>query len=587
MNRQNRLYIQYILILTLFSTTVTFSQTLSEEIDDIVKTEMKKRKVVGASLTLVDSSGIIFSKGYGFADKENSIPATAQTVYPFGSVSKVITMASVLRLHDKGKLNIDSTFINYVPTFQIKQHFTEKKPFTVFDLLTQQAGIPRTRLKDLYTDFANSTDFYKLIDEEKDNYLIAPPKYVYQYSDIGISMLGLLPSYITQTNYTDFVQKEIFKTFEMTSASFHKDSARGNYTKGYEKGKEARIFATRYLPAFGLQASAEDLGKFTYVFLNEGKNIEGKQVLSSEIINRSISRQNQETKLAYSNHLGLTWWRGDFYGYESVYHGGEQKPCMSMVRMLPQLKLGLVLVMNSDMNRDFLEVVTEKVLLSLMKAKNIPYNEKYYDKFKVEKAESFNQNIVQKYVGDYASSYGIIHIKNKGQKIKVNLISAKKKLNARLMNDSTLQLRYMVLGVYPVNVLRIFVEEVDGRKIIGTISTKTGRKIFGGESINFEKPKTAWDNISDKYSICNLSDKEYQLLKEIEVNEYKGIKVISGEGDIPDVEKFQFCIRPINDNLAIVQGIGGQGLLGETIKRFEKNGEEFIEICGYLAKKRK
>ena len=77
------------------------------------------------------------------------------------------------------------------------------------------------------------------------------------------------------------------------------------------------------------------------------------------------------------------------------------------------------------------------------------------------------------------------------------------------------------------------------------------------------------------------------LLEKIEVTEYKGIKVISGESDIPDVEKFQFCIRPINDNLAIVQGIGGQGLLGETIKRFEKNGEELIEICGYLVKKRK
>ena len=210
MNRQNRFYIQYILILTLFSMLVTCSPTYPEEIDNIIKTEMKKRKVVGASLVLIDSTGIIFSKGYGFADKENSIPATAQTVYPFGSVSKVITMASVLRLHDLGKLHIDSAFVKYVPTFQIKQHFTEKKPFTIFDLLTQQAGIPRTRLKDLYTDFANSTDFYKLIDEEKNDYLIAPPKYVYQYSDIGTSMLGLLPSHITQTNYTDFVRAEIF-----------------------------------------------------------------------------------------------------------------------------------------------------------------------------------------------------------------------------------------------------------------------------------------------------------------------------------------------------------------------------------------
>jgi hypothetical protein len=145
----------------------------------------------------------------------------------------------------------------------------------------------------------------------------------------------------------------------------------------------------------------------------------------------------------------------------------------------------------------------------------------------------------------------------------------------------------MVLGIYPVDVMRLFVAEVDGRKIIGTKATKTGRKIFGGEKINFEKTQTAWNTISGKYTICNLNDKEYPLLKEIEVSEYKGIKVISGEGDIPNAEKFQFCIKPIDDNLALIQGIGGLGLLGETIKRFEEKGNEYIEVCGYLFSKRK
>lgn len=568
---------------------LTFAQTLSSsqmaEIDQIVQQEMKKRKIVGASLALVDESGIIFSKGYGFADKANNNPATAQTVYPFGSVAKVITMASVLKLQDLGKINIDSAFVKYVPAFQIKQHFKEKKPFSVFDLLTQQAGIPRTRLKDLYTDFAKPTDFYQIIEEEKADYLIALPKEVYQYSDIGISMLGLLPKYTAQKDYVDFVQKEIFEPFEMKSASFHKDSAQGNYTNGYEKGKEAKIYATRLLPAFGLQANVEDMAKFAYVFLNQGKNTAGKQVLSREITQRAMYYQNKTTKLVFSNHLGLTWWRNEFYGYQSVSHGGEQKPCLSIVRMLPELKLGLVLVMNSDMDSDFLSIVTEQVLLALMKAKSIPYSANYYDKFKVEKAKNFNQTLAKSMHGDYATSYGLINIAQKGKKTKVNLITMGKKLQGKQMTDSTLQLRYMLLGVLPIKVMRIFVEEVAGRKILGRKSALTGRKIFGGEKITFEKPKTAWDNISGKYTICNLNEQEYPLLKEIDVSEYKGIKVISGEGDIPDVEKFQFCIRPLNDNLAIVQGIGGQGLLGETIKRFEKNGEEFIELCGYLFKK--
>lgn len=555
-------------------------------IDEIVEAALKKHKIVGASLAIVDSTGIIFSKGFGYADKVAEKPVTTETVFPFGSVSKVITMASVLKLQDLNKLNIDSPYTKYVSDFQMKQHFREVKAFTVFDLLTQQAGIPRTRLKDLYTDFAKPTDFYQLTGEEKDNYLIAPPKEVYQYSDIGTSMLGLLPKYTNQQDYCEFVKKEIFEPFQMKNSSFHKDTAAANYTKGYEKGREARIYATRYLPAFGLQASAEDLAKFAYVFLNGGKSVTGKQVLSQDLINKSIHRQNLETKLAFSNHLGLTWWLNNFYGFQSVYHGGEQKPCLSMVRLFPDLKIGIVLVINSDMNNAFLTEVAEKVLLALFKEKDIKYNEDYYDKYKVTKTEN-NDYFKNLFRGDYASSYGIINITPKRNKYKVNLVSTDKKLRGTLVSDTTLQLEYMVLGIYPVKVMRLFVERIDGRIIIGTKSSKTGRKIFGGEKIDFETLPTLWDNISGTYTIYNLSEKEYPLLKEIGVSTYKGIKVISGTKTlIPDVEKFQFCIRPVDDNLAVVQGIGGQGLLGETIKRFDKNGEEFIEIAGYIFKKK-
>lgn len=573
-----------LLLLTVLSLNSCRAQS-SSSIEELIKSSLKKHKVVGASITIVDSTGIIFSKGFGYADKANNKPVTTETVFPFGSVSKLVTMASVLKLAEMGKLSIDSPFTKYIPGFTIKQHFEQVKPFTIFDLLTQQAGIPRTRLKDLYTDSATSTDFYQLIQEEKENYLIAPPKEVYQYSDIGISMLGLLPKYTTKKDYSDFVKQEIFQPFQMTNASFHKDSA-VSYTKGYEKGKEAKIYATRYLPAFGLQASAEDLAKFSYVFLNQGKSINGNQILSKTLITQTLQRQNKDTKLVFSNHLGLTWWLNDFYGYKSVYHGGEQKPCLSMVRLLPELKIGIVVVINSDMNNDFLTEVTEQLLLSVLEKKGIEYQKDYYDKYKVTKTENsdYFRNLFK---GDYASSYGLIKIEPKKNRYKVDLISANKKFRGTLMSDSTLQLEYMVLGIYPVKVMRLFVESVNGRMIIGTKSTKSGRKIFGGEKINFNIPKTRWNDISGRYVIYNLNSKEYTLLNEIEISEYKGLKVISGQKTlIPDVEKFQFCILPINDNLAIVQGIGGQGLLGETIKRFDKNGDDFIEIAGYIFKKK-
>jgi CubicO group peptidase (beta-lactamase class C family) len=569
-------------------TNFSIAQTLeAPKIDELVQQLLKKHKVVGASISILDSNGIIFSKGYGFADKENKIPVQAETIFPFGSVSKVITMAGVLKLQDLGYLNIDSSYTKYVHDYSSKSHINAIKPFSIFDLIAQQAGIPRTRLKDLYTDSAKPTDFYNLIEEEKNNYLIEAPGVVYQYSDIGISMLGLLPKYTANVDYTQFIKNQLFIQIGMNHASFHRDSVNYFYTKGYENGKEAKIFATRYLPAFGLQASSEDMAKFAYLFLNNGKSIDGKQIISSDLVKRSINRQNQNTRIAYSNHLGFTWWLGDFYGFKSVYHGGEQKPCLSTVRILPQLKIGIVVVMNSDMNGQFLSEVTEQILLEVLKSKQIKFNQNYYDKNKVYKyGSNLSKELKDLYIGDYASSYGIISIKPKNENnFRVNLLAANKKFKGSFVSDSTMQLNYMLLGLIPVKVMRLFVDSVDNRVIIGTKAARNGRKIFGGQKINFEMKETEWNSISGTYYICNLNDKEYPLMDKISISDYKGIKVISGTSKIPDVEKFQFCIQPINNNLALVQGIGGQGLLGETIKRWENDKEEFIEIAGYVFKK--
>ena len=587
MTFSNRVF--FVLFFLFLHTNFSIAQTLeATKIEDLVQDLLKKHKVVGTSISIIDSNGIIFSKGYGFADKENKIPVQAETIFPFGSVSKVITMAGVLKLQDLGYLNIDSFYTKYVYDYSIKSHINSIKPFSIFDLITQQAGIPRTRLKDLYTDSAKPTDFYKLIEEEKNNYLIEAPGVVYQYSDIGISMLGLLPKYTANVDYTQFIKNQLFNQIGMNNASFHRDSANYIYTKGYEKDKESKIYATRYLPAFGLQASSVDMAKFAYLFLNNGKSIDGKQIISSDLVKRSIVRQNQNTKIAYSNHLGFTWWLGDFYGFKSVYHGGEQKPCLSTMRILPELKIGIVVVMNSDMNGQFLTEVTEQLLLEVLKSKQIKFNQNYYDKNKVNKYGSkLSKELKDLYIGDYASSYGIISIKPKNENnFRVNLLAANKKFKGSFVSDSTMQLNYMLLGLIPVKVMRLFVDTVDNRVIIGTKAARNGRKIFGGQKINFEMKETKWNSISDTYYICNLNEKEYPLMDKISISDYKGVKVISGTSKIPDVEKFQFCIQPINNNLALVQGIGGQGLLGETIKRWEDDKEEFIEIAGYVFKKR-
>ena len=57
----------------------------------------------------------MLAKGYGLADVEAGVPATAETSYPIASVSKHFTAALALRLVDQGRLRLDDPLSRFFP----------------------------------------------------------------------------------------------------------------------------------------------------------------------------------------------------------------------------------------------------------------------------------------------------------------------------------------------------------------------------------------------------------------------------------------------------------------------------------------
>src|SRR5215475_8736456 len=85
-----------------------------------VTTFMAASKVPGVSVAVVQDERLVWSAGFGMADLENSVPATSQTLYRLGSISKPITAAAAMMLWERGKLDLDSPVQRYCPTFPQK-----------------------------------------------------------------------------------------------------------------------------------------------------------------------------------------------------------------------------------------------------------------------------------------------------------------------------------------------------------------------------------------------------------------------------------------------------------------------------------
>ena len=105
-------------------------------VDSVVNAAITAHKTVGASVAIMKGGRIVLARGYGLADMENDVPATEQTVYRIGSITKQFTAAAIMRLAEQGKLSIDDTVQKFLPAFP-----TQGNRVTIRHLLTHTSGI--------------------------------------------------------------------------------------------------------------------------------------------------------------------------------------------------------------------------------------------------------------------------------------------------------------------------------------------------------------------------------------------------------------------------------------------------------------
>lgn len=110
-------------------------------IEDQVDRYIKEREegLAACSVAVLDGNETMFKKNYGMMDIKNNIEANEDTVYEWGSISKLLVWASVMQLHEEGKLDFDTDIEEYLPEgFLTKKKYPEK--ITMMHLMNHNAG---------------------------------------------------------------------------------------------------------------------------------------------------------------------------------------------------------------------------------------------------------------------------------------------------------------------------------------------------------------------------------------------------------------------------------------------------------------
>jgi CubicO group peptidase (beta-lactamase class C family) len=116
--------------------------TTAERIDEFVSQQVKRHRIPGLALALVDDKQILFMKGYGRADPTGRI-VTPKTPFLLASASKPLTAVAVMQLVEAGEVDLDAPVQRYIPEFTLADTSASRQ-ITVRHLLLHTSGLPVT-----------------------------------------------------------------------------------------------------------------------------------------------------------------------------------------------------------------------------------------------------------------------------------------------------------------------------------------------------------------------------------------------------------------------------------------------------------
>ncbi len=162
---------------------------IAETLKPFVEREMAEKGLPGLSIAIVDDQQIVWAQGFGMADPSAQKPATAQTIYRIGSVSKLFTDIAIMQLVERGELNLDAPITDYLPDFRPRNPFGTA--ITLRQLMSHRSGLLREPPAGNYFE-TTEPSLAATVRSLNDTELVFAPNTHTKYSNAAIAVVGYL-----------------------------------------------------------------------------------------------------------------------------------------------------------------------------------------------------------------------------------------------------------------------------------------------------------------------------------------------------------------------------------------------------------
>ncbi|MFN7962309.1 MAG: serine hydrolase [Thermoanaerobaculia bacterium] len=299
------------------------------------------------SIAIVYDQELVWARGFGVADLESGRPATPETVYRLGSISKTFTATALLQLRDAGRLRLDDPVSRYLPSFHPRG--AEGGEVTVWNLLTHTSGLPRDAAFPYWTSrsFPSEEQIHAGLERQE---LQFPPGSDYQYSNLGLALAGEVAAAAAGPAVPELIRRQILEPLGLAHTYVELPPAAAGLAQGYlprradgTRPRAPETDARGLTPAANLSSNVLDLARFVSAQLGGPPE---RRLLAAATLREMQRVQFLARDWSSGRGLGFLAWRQG--GRTLVGHGGWVAGHRGQIAFDPATKVGVVVLTNSD-----------------------------------------------------------------------------------------------------------------------------------------------------------------------------------------------------------------------------------------------
>ena len=306
-------------------------------------------QITGLTAIITDENETKWIGSFGTSDGVNQMKNDDK--FSICSISKLFTSVAIMQLVDGGKIKLDDPIKKHLPWFNISNSFGNSNSITIKSILTHSSGLPRESNHPYWSGpefaFPSKQD---VIDELGNQKMLYPPSKSYQYSNLGLSLLGYVVEEVSGVPYSEYINNEILIPLSMmdTKTFMSKDDYGSSLSIGFSSlmrnGKREKVSffnANGIEAAAGFTSTVDDIAKFARWQMKLYDSSE-MDILMPETI-------KEMHKIYWFDNVkyGLGFRILDFDNENWVGHGGSCPGYRSQLLINPDKKIAYSVMINS------------------------------------------------------------------------------------------------------------------------------------------------------------------------------------------------------------------------------------------------